>query len=216
MKNIKNLVNNALASVRRWRWKRSAARYFDPAEDGLEVVAQDAMPPETATERLCEVGIRMTGSDRRMFQRARQRGLVPVRFARKPFGLETLRRFEGRPLATLLKWNHRAAKRRRGVQKKYEILVTLEGPQVEKAKKLLDQRAAALDLAIEITETIIKWRRSLATGCIMKPEAVGVLRNPLTGQQLIWTENLDTRALGPGERVRRTEFPRWVPLKISK
>lgn len=212
MKSIKNYVSNVMASVRRWRWKKSAEKYFEQPV----AVGRDTMPPDVATDRLCEIGVRMTNSERRMFSRAREKWLVSAPTARKNYGLRTLRRFEARPLATLAKWNRRAEKRRRGVQRRYEILVTLEGDAAEKAKKVLDQHAAALDLAIDVSSAVLKWRADLAQGRITKPEMVGVLTDPRTGRRLIWNECLDTKAFGEQVLHRKTEFPRWVPLKELK
>jgi hypothetical protein len=208
MKSLSKIVNNALSSIRRWRWKKSAERYFD---NPAEVVARDTMPVDVASDKLCEINVRMTNKERKMFSSARDRWLIPgSHTARKePFGLKLLRRFESRPLTSLGKWYQRSAKRRRGLQKKYELLVTLESADSTKAKKVLDMRAAALELAMDVAETVINWRKGLATGTVNKPELVGVLKNPVTGKRMIWTENLDTG----GVNVRRTEFPRWVPLK---
>jgi len=133
----------------------------------LKLTDADKMPESVATSMLCECGRRMSGSERRMYQRARQREFLSVRL-RKPRSVKLKTRAQNATMEQLLTWTRRADKARRGLQFRYHVLLELPGDdlRVQAMINALDRRAALVDSAIDVLDEERKFRNDLTRGVL--------------------------------------------------
>jgi len=159
------------------------------------------MPKEVATEMLCSGWHRQTNRERKMFRDARQKVFVSEQ-ERKPLAEKLARKAKDRPLQWLGREIQRAAKHRRGVQRKYESLMRLEQtPVVERFVAALNLRAGHLDMVLDALESEINARRSRANGSRVHDHDVVI--KTVFGTTRTWVDGLQYC-------FRRTEFPRWI------
>jgi hypothetical protein len=113
------------------------------AQRGWRPVKRDTMPAEVATDLLCTLE-RVTNTARKQYQEVRQRIFGSV-LVRKPAEAKLSAKATEATLAQLVKWSRRTAKKRRGLQNKYEKAIRL--PEDTTGQQVLKQRlVAGLDL----------------------------------------------------------------------
>jgi hypothetical protein len=145
MKNAKSKLTNEAASQRGWK-----------------LVERDMMPEQVATDLLCTLE-RLTNQQRKIYQDARVRVFQAVE-TRKPVEVKLASRMTTAKLSQLGKWISRTAKRRRGLQRKYEVAIKL--PEETTKQQLLKQRlvagldvmAARMDLVVDAIQNELDGR----------------------------------------------------------
>ena len=123
------------------------------------------MPKTVATDLLCERGRRTSNRERKTYERARQRELLSTA-QQKPRAVKLMNRTERATLEQLLKWRRRADMRRRGVQRRYSILVETPEPTpvTESLINALNIRAALIDGLTDVLDEEINYRGLLTRG----------------------------------------------------
>jgi hypothetical protein len=126
MKNAKNKLTSNAAANRGWK-----------------MVERDMMPESVATDLLCTLE-RITNQQRKIYQDSRVRVFQAVT-VKKPSEVKLAARMGAAKLEQLGKWARRTAKKRRGLQRKYEMAIKL--PEETTKQSLLKHRlVAGLDL----------------------------------------------------------------------
>ena len=127
---------------------------------GLKLIERDRMPAEVATDYLCTLE-KMSNPERKQFMDARVRVFSAIA-EKKPSGVMLSARAKSKTLVQLGRGLRRSAKRRRGLQRKYELAIRLpEGPLKQRAVSGLDLMAAMIDQVSDSVVNELDRRRDL-------------------------------------------------------
>jgi hypothetical protein len=180
------------------------------AKRGWKPVERDAMPCQVATDYLCQFE-RMTNRQRKNYLDARCRVFESV-LVPKPREAKLADRMAGATLVQLGHWNSRSAKKRRGLQTKYEAALRLkQTPLVARVIAALNLATKVLDAVIDTSEEELKWRAGLVQGNSL-PGATedtvgGHLLVAWNGKPMLWID---------GSHYRARYYPRWVCVPKSR
>jgi hypothetical protein len=154
MKNAKNKLSNEQIEIRQLRQTNT-----------------DHLPESVAMDLLSQKGRRMTNRERKVLMTARSREFISTA-ERKPASEKLARKMPGFTLAQIGKWQHRAEKKRRGVQRKYSAAIGLQAasgnpnPVIERLIAGLNLRAAQIDLFLDAAAEELGTRENLVIGNI--------------------------------------------------
>jgi len=134
------------------------------ASRGWKLVERDMMPESVATDHLCTLE-RIPNTMRKQYADSRARAFQAVA-VRKPVEVKLASRMAAAKLVQLGKWASRTAKKRRAVQRKYEMAINL--PEETTKQQLLKQRlmagldvmAARMDLVTDAIQNELDGRRA--------------------------------------------------------
>ena len=134
------------------------------ASHGWKLVERDMMPESVATDHLCTLE-RIPNTMRKQYADSRARAFQAVA-VRKPVEVKLASRMAAAKLVQLGKWASRTAKKRRAVQRKYEMAIKL--PEETTKQQLLKQRlmagldvmAARMDLVTDAIQNELDGRRA--------------------------------------------------------
>jgi len=134
------------------------------ASRGWKLMERDMMPESVATDLLCTLE-RITNTMRKQYEDSRVRVFQAVA-VRKPVEVKLAARMAAAKLVQLGKWASRTAKKRRAVQRKYELAIKL--PEETTKQQLLKQRlmagldvmAARMDLVTDAIQNELDGRRA--------------------------------------------------------
>jgi len=134
------------------------------ASRGWKLVERDMMPESVATDHLCTLE-RIPNTMRKQYADSRARAFQAVA-VRKPVEVKLASRMAAAKLVQLGKWTSRTAKKRRAVQRKYEMAIKL--PEETTKQQLLKQRlmagldvmAARMDLVTDAIQNELDGRRA--------------------------------------------------------
>jgi len=134
------------------------------ASRGWKLVERDMMPESVATDHLCTLE-RIPNTMRKQYADSRARAFQAVA-VRKPVKVKLASRMAAAKLVQLGKWASRTAKKRRAVQRKYEMAIKL--PEETTKQQLLKQRlmagldvmAARMDLVTDAIQNELDGRRA--------------------------------------------------------
>jgi len=132
------------------------------ASRGWKLVERDMMPESVATDHLCTLE-RIPNTMRKQYADSRARAFQAVA-VRKPVEVKLASRMAAAKLVQLGKWASRTAKKRRAVQRKYEMAIKL--PEETTKQQLLKQRlmagldvmAARMDLVTDAIQNELDLR----------------------------------------------------------
>jgi hypothetical protein len=127
----------------------------------MKILERDTLPPQVATEMLTRPGVRLTGKERRMYQKAREIHYVSEVVKKDP--AEKLKfKLKNVKLEQLNKWHRRSERRYMKVQRQHAALEAFLAAQPESPMPTPQQLIARRNLAA--VEMIGGQLESLLTG----------------------------------------------------
>ena len=156
------------------------------ASRGWKLMERDMMPESVATDLLCTLE-RLTNTMRKQYADSRVRVFQAVA-VRKPVEVKLAARMAAAKLVQLGKWASRTAKKRRGLQRKYEVAIKL--PEETTKQQLLKQRlvagldvlAARMDLVVDAIQNELDGRDNCELDALVEcPVCGGSKKSKYTG-----------------------------------
>jgi hypothetical protein len=127
---------------------------------GLKLIERDRMPAEVATDYLCILP-RIGNPERKKYMDARVRVFCATA-EKKPAGVMLSARAKSKTLVQLGRGLRRSARKRRGLQRRYEAAIRLpEGPLKQRRVSGLDMMAAMIDQVSDSILNELDRRRDL-------------------------------------------------------